>query len=86
MKLKFHVYGGADESVGIWASEATITIEDNFSDGGGQRADAIKDWKEILRDYYDLPEKHCRHFEGVWTEEEYAKMLEDERKEMEVPE
>ena len=79
MKLKFHVYGGGDPSVGIWPTEATIIIEDNF--GESARGDCVKEWKEILHDHYDLGK--CRHYEGVWTEEEYQKMIEEERKEME---
>jgi len=76
MKLKFHVYGGGDWSVGIADTEATVTIEDNF--GESEREDCIKEWKEWLRNYYDLP-KHARYYEGIWTEEEYQKMLQAER-------
>lgn len=81
MKLKFVVYGGGDPSVGIFPIEATITIEDNYADS--EREESIKEWKELLRDYYDLPEKFCRNFEGVWTEEEYQKMIDAENREME---
>ena len=80
MKLNFRVHGSGDESVGIWPSEAVITVDDNFRDS--EREDSIKQWKELLRDYYDIPESRCRHYEGVWTEEEYNKILDDEYAEM----
>ena len=87
MKLKFHVYGGGDPSVGIWPTEATIVIEDNFADRvPEEREEAVKQWKDLLRDYYDLPIR-SRGYDGIWTEEEHAKMMEDERKlerEMEI--
>jgi len=54
MKETFHIFGGGDNSVGIPPTEATITIDDNFSDfKDEQYFDLIKQWKKILFDFYD---------------------------------
>ena len=54
MKETFHIFGGGDQSVGVWPTQATIIIDDNFSDfKDEQYYELIKQWKEFLHDYYD---------------------------------
>ena len=62
-KKVFIVEGGGDREVGIADVNATITIEDNYTDEDDEQL--VKNWKEFLAEYYDVSEK-C-----VFTQKEY---------------
>ncbi len=73
VRLIFKVNGGGDRSVGIWDTESTITIEDNWK---VHDEDMIKSFKEFLYEWYDIP----KHMGSVLTLEEYKKEEDAERK------
>lgn len=52
--VKFYVFGGGDNSVGIPDTDATIVIDDNYT----WDDDMVEEMKVILREFYDVPE-HC---------------------------
>jgi hypothetical protein len=65
-KMVFKVNGGGDRSVGILETEATITIEDNFTEVDKVQLELFR---EFLREFYDIP----KHMGTVLTLEEYEK-------------
>jgi len=62
----YYVHGGGDSDVGIGNIESKITIDDN----GMQEDDEvqIKNTKEFLSEYYDVP-INCVYTEKEWEEE-----------------
>jgi hypothetical protein len=69
MKETFHIFGGGDRSVGIWPTEATITVEDNYTD---YDKDMVEEWKEFLYDFYDNGNI------TILTDDEYKEYLKQE--------
>jgi hypothetical protein len=63
-KMVFKVNGGGDRSVGILETEATITVEDNFTEIDKTQ---VEIFREFLREFYDIP----KHMGAVLTLEEY---------------
>jgi len=57
-----HIWGGGDSSVGISATDATITIVDDFIE---HDKDQIKDLKEFFNEFYDNGRIH------IMTDTEY---------------
>ena len=71
MKITFIAHGNNDPSVGWFPTDAKITVEDDFD----ADADLITEWKEAIASIYEIPLNE-RSSEGVWTEEEYEKIME----------
>ncbi len=72
-KMVFHVHGYGDHSVGIWDTEATVTIEDNFTELDKVQQELMRDY---LYEFYDIPKGRGT----VLTQEQYEKEQEAERK------
>ena len=69
-KMKFHVFGGGDRSVGINETESTIEIDDNYYWDSGM----IQQFKEMIAEFYDNGKVR------VLTDEELQKENEEEEK------
>ncbi|MBW2997991.1 hypothetical protein KY321_00490 [Candidatus Woesearchaeota archaeon] len=68
--MKFYINGGGDSSVGIPMTESTIEIKDNYE----WDYEMIKMFKDFINEFYDNGKLE------IYTEEEYNKVLEEERK------